>query len=129
MLFCTQLAPARHVIQVGEKISTSRVWPSARLNNDLRVEMAFSATTPPGREVAAGRAAAADAPGAVVPGAVDRGEGEHETSRRPETTAVTAARAGRDPPALGHALPIASPLSLRMSSMAPGRSAASQINL
>jgi hypothetical protein len=94
--------------------------------------MAFSATTPPGREVAAGRAAAADAPGAVVPGAVDRGEGEHETSRRPETTAVTAAttaRADRDPPALGHALPIASPLSLRMSSMAPGRSAASQINL
>lgn len=45
MLFCTQLAPARHVIQVGEKISTSRVWPSARLNSDLRVEMAFSEMT------------------------------------------------------------------------------------
>jgi hypothetical protein len=48
MLLCTQLAPARHVSQVGEKISTSRVWPSARLNSDLRVEMAFSEMTPPG---------------------------------------------------------------------------------
>jgi hypothetical protein len=115
MLFCTQLAPARHVIQVGEKISTSRVWPSARLNSDLRVEMAFSAMTPPGREVAAGRAGAvetpgADVPGAGVPGAVDAGDEEHETIRRPDTatiTAVIAARAGRDPLALGHALPIA----------------------
>jgi len=48
MLLCTQLAPARHVSQVGEKISTSRVWPSVRLNSDLRVEMAFSEMTPPG---------------------------------------------------------------------------------
>src|SRR5256885_10971113 len=38
-------SPARHVIQVGEKISTSRVWPSARLNNDLRVEMADRKST------------------------------------------------------------------------------------
>ena len=45
MLLCTQLAPARHVGQVGEKISTSRGWPSARLNSDLRVEMAFSEMT------------------------------------------------------------------------------------
>jgi hypothetical protein len=114
MLFCTQLAPARHVIQVGEKISTSRVWPSARLNSDLRVEMAFSAMTPPGREAAAGRAAAADVPGADVPGAVDPGDGEHETIRRPQTPAVTAAttaRAGRDPLAFGRALRIANPLS------------------
>src|SRR5437773_2746547 len=102
MLFCTQLAPARHVTQVGEKISTSRVWPSARLNSDLRVEMESSAMTPPGREVAAGAAAAADAPGAADPG-----DWVQETSRRPEATAVTAAitaRAGRDPPAFGHAL-------------------------
>jgi hypothetical protein len=132
MLFCTQLAPARHVIQVGEKISTSRVCPSARLNSDLRVEMAFSAMTPPGREVVAGPAAAVDAPGAGVPGAVDTEDEEHEASTRPETTAVTAAitaRAGRDPLAFGHALTITSPLSLRMSSMAPGRRPASQINL
>jgi hypothetical protein len=106
MLFCTQLAPARQVIQVGDKISTSLVWPSARLNSDLRVEMAFSEMTPLGREVAAGPAVGAD-----VPGAVDAGDGEHETSRRPQTTAVAAAiteRAGRDPPAVGHAHPIAS---------------------
>jgi len=112
---------------VGEKISTSRVWPSARLNTDLRVEMAFSVMTPPGREVTAGRAARAEAPGAV-----GAGDGEHEAARRPQTTAATAgitARAGRDPLAFGHALPIASPLSLRMSSMSPGRPAASQINL
>src|SRR5215471_18568765 len=74
-LFCTQLAPARHVIQVGEKISTSRGRPSARLNSDLRVEMAFSAMTPPGREVAAGPAAAAGVPGAGVPGAGVPGAG------------------------------------------------------
>jgi hypothetical protein len=112
---------------VGEKISTSRVWPSARLNSNLRVVMVFSAMTPPGREVTAGRAAAVD-----VPGAVDTGDEEHETIRRPQTAAVTAAitaRAGRDPVAIGHALPIAGPLSLCMSSMAPGRGAASQINL
>src|SRR5215469_5123050 len=86
MLFCTQLAPARQVIQVGEKISTSRVWPSARLNSDLSFEMAFSATTPPGREVAAGRAAAVD-----VPGGADAGGDEQETTARPQTAAVTAA--------------------------------------
>jgi hypothetical protein len=89
--------------------------------------MAFSATTPLGREVAAGRTAGVD-----VPGAEDPGDGEHETSRRPETAAVTAAitaQAGRDPLAFGHALPIASSLSVRMSSMAPGQRAASQINL
>src|SRR6266516_2052555 len=126
MLFCTQLAPARHVIQVGEKISTSRVWPSARLNSDLRVEMALSEMTPPGWEAAPDRAAGADAPGAV-----DTGDVEHATIRRPETAAATAARASRasrDPrawagrdraagadrisPAVGHALPIANPLPL-----------------
>ena len=107
MLFCTQLAPARHVIQVGEKISTSRVWPSARLNSDLRVEIVFSEMTPTGREVSPDRPGAVDTPGAVVPGGVDT-EDEHETIRRPHTTAVTAARADRDPPASRHALAIAS---------------------
>src|SRR6516165_5049920 len=101
MLFCTQLAPARHVIQVGEKISTSRVWPSARLNSDLRVEIVFSEMTPTGREVSPDRPGAVDTPGAVVPGGVDT-EDEHETIRRPHTTAVTAARADRDPPASRH---------------------------
>src|SRR5215831_11384898 len=109
MLFCTQLAPARHAIQVGEKISTSRVWPSAALNSDLRVEMALSEMTPPGR-----------AAGADAPGVVDTGDVEHATIKRPDTTTATAAsaaRAGRDPrawagrisPAVGDALPIASP--------------------
>jgi len=113
MLLCTQLAPARHVIQVGEKISTSRVWPLARLNSDLRVEMAFSEMTPPGRDVAPPglEVAPAGAAGAGVPGAVETEDGEHETIMRPETTTATAAiatRAGRDPPASRHALPIAS---------------------
>jgi hypothetical protein len=112
---------------VGEKISTSRGRPSARLNSDLRVEMAFSAMTPPGCELPAGRAAGADAPGAV-----DAGDEEQETVRRAQTTAVTAAitaRPGRAPLVIGHAPAITRPLSLRMSSMAPGRRAASQINL
>src|SRR5262249_7454241 len=110
MLFSTQLAPARHVIQVGEKISTSRVWPSARLNSDLRVEMAFSEMTPLGREVAPpGLEVAPDgAAGAGVPGAVDTEDGEQETSMRPETTTATDAGAGRDPAAFRHVLPIAS---------------------
>src|SRR5262252_3245433 len=93
MLFCTQLAPARHPIQVGEKISTSRVWPSARLNSDLRVEMAFSEMTPTGREVSPDWPGAVDTAGAVVPGGVDTEDEEHETIRRPDTTAVSATRA------------------------------------
>src|SRR5215469_5206059 len=84
MLFCTQLAPARHVIQVGEKISTSRVWPSARLNSDLRVEMAFSEMTPTGREVSPDRAGAVDTPGTGVPGGADTEDEEHATIRRPD---------------------------------------------
>jgi len=98
------------------------------LNSDLRVEMVSSEMTPPGREVAPGRAAA----DAGAPGPVEAGDGEHETAMRPETAAVTAAitaRAGRDPLAFGHAHPIASLLSLRTSSMAPGRRTASQIKL
>ena len=39
MLLCTQLAPARHVAQVGEKIKTRRGWPSSRLNSDFSVEI------------------------------------------------------------------------------------------
>jgi hypothetical protein len=129
MLFCTQLAPARHVIQVGEKISTSRVWPSARLNSDLRAEMAFSEMTPPGWAVAPDRATGADVPGAGDTEEGDTEEGEHEATRRPETAAAITARADRDPLAVGHALPIASLFPLRMSSMPPGRRAASQISL
>ena len=50
MLLCTQLAPARHVGQVGEKIRISRGWPESWLNNVLRVVMRFSVMTLPGRE-------------------------------------------------------------------------------
>src|SRR5215472_625671 len=41
MLPCTQLAPARHVGQVGEKMRISLVCPSSRLNSDFRVSMWF----------------------------------------------------------------------------------------
>jgi len=48
MLLCTQLAPARHVAQVGEKINT-----------DFKVEMSFSDMTLPLRDAAPGLAAGA----------------------------------------------------------------------
>src|SRR5262249_16408167 len=47
ILLCTQLAPARHVVQVGEKISTRRGCPLSRLNSDLSVEIPVSEITPP----------------------------------------------------------------------------------
>src|SRR5262249_57423899 len=52
MLLCTQLAPARHVVQVGEKIRTRRGCPSSRLNSDFSVEIWFSDMTPPLRAAA-----------------------------------------------------------------------------
>lgn len=39
MLLCTQLAPARHVIQVGENKSSKRGCPASRLNSDFNVEI------------------------------------------------------------------------------------------
>jgi hypothetical protein len=101
MLLCTQLAPARQVVQVGEKINTSRVWPSARLNSDLRAEMAVSETM--ARELVPGRPA-----GAGVPAAVDAGDAEHEASTNPAPTAATAARASRALAVFRQAIPIAS---------------------
>src|SRR5215471_6044175 len=65
MLLCTQLAPARHVVQVGEKISTRRGCPLSRLNSDLSVEIPVSETTPPLR-------AAVPGPGEAVPPPADR---------------------------------------------------------
>ena len=59
MLLCTQLAPARHVAQVGEKINTRRVSPSSLLNTDFKVEMSFSDMTLPLRDAAPGLAAGA----------------------------------------------------------------------
>src|SRR5262249_57152533 len=60
ILLCTQLAPARHVVQVGEKISTRRGCPLSRLNSDLSVEIPVSEITPPLR-------AAEPGPGEAVP--------------------------------------------------------------
>jgi len=45
MLLCTQLAPARHVIQVGENNSSSRGCPASRLNSDFNVEILVSVVT------------------------------------------------------------------------------------
>src|SRR5215469_14441630 len=45
ILLCTQLAPARHVGQVGEKMRISRVSPSSRLNCAFSVSMLFRAMT------------------------------------------------------------------------------------
>jgi hypothetical protein len=61
MLLCTQLAPARHVAQVGEKISTRRGCPLSRLNSDLRGPIVVSETTAPVRAPAAGPCAEAAA--------------------------------------------------------------------
>ena len=47
MLLCTQLAPARHVIQVGENSSSSRGCPASRLNSDFNVEILVSDVTLP----------------------------------------------------------------------------------
>jgi hypothetical protein len=47
MLLCTQLAPARHVIQVGENNSNRRGRPASRLNSDFNVEIRVSEMTRP----------------------------------------------------------------------------------
>src|SRR5215472_7392929 len=47
MLLCTQLAPARHVGQVGEKIRIRRVRPSSRLNSDFSASILVSVMTLP----------------------------------------------------------------------------------
>src|SRR5215813_10186877 len=54
ILLCTQLAPARHVVQVGEKSKTRRGWPSSRLNCDFKVLTVVSEMTPPWDGVLAG---------------------------------------------------------------------------
>src|SRR5215469_3052052 len=97
MLLCTQLAPARHVVQVGEKISTRRGCPLSRLNRRFRVEIPVSETTPPLREAAPGPA------GAVAD--------EHDARTKP-AAAAAATTADRDLSRLYHATPIAIPLPL-----------------
>src|SRR5262245_27408010 len=47
ILLCTQLAPARHVVQVGEKSKTRRGCPSSRLNCDFKALTVVSDITPP----------------------------------------------------------------------------------
>ena len=77
MLLCTQLAPARHVGQVGEKMRISRACPSLRLNNDFSVPMLFSAKAPPWPALLA--VAAAPVPDDV------------QEASRPGSAAITAA--------------------------------------
>src|SRR5262249_58233884 len=67
MLLCTQLAPARHVVQVGDKISTRRGCPLSRLNTDLSVEIPVSEMTPPVREAEPGPGEAVPPPAAGAP--------------------------------------------------------------
>src|SRR5262249_61465640 len=95
ILLCTQLAPARHVVQVGEKISTRRGCPLSRLNSDLSVEIPVSEITPPLREAEPG-------PGeAVPPPAAGGPDGAGATTRAPPPAPAPTARPGppRPPPA------------------------------
>src|SRR5215469_5041757 len=80
MLLCTQLAPARHVGQVGEKTRISRVCPSSRSNSAFSVSMLFSAMT-----LLLPLLAAAAPPLAVPDAAHD--------ARKPGSAAITAAAA------------------------------------
>jgi len=82
VLLCTQLASARHVIQVGEKSSNSRGWPAERLNSDFNVEIVVSEIT-----LALGAAAADPWPEADV----------HEASRNNADTATANPRPKRHP--------------------------------
>ena len=84
MLLCTQLAPARHVGQVGEKISTRRGCPLSRLNSDFRVAILVSEMTPPLRE-------AALLPGEVAPGPAAGDADVHDARTKPAAAAATAA--------------------------------------
>lgn len=87
MLFCTQLAPARHVIQVGEKMSTSRGWPPARLNSDRRAAILFSDWT--------GTAAGPAADRTDDPGTDGAWLAVHEQASKPTATAAPASRPAR----------------------------------
>jgi len=91
MLLCTQLAPARHVGQVGENISTSRGWPSVRLNKARKVDIWFGAMT---RPLVAPRPAGAEAPGLLTAGCEVQ-----DAASEPSTTAVAAAVAASRPEA------------------------------
>src|SRR5690348_4534062 len=86
MLPCTQLAPARQVIQVGEKISTRRGCPLSRLNRVFRVVIPVSGMTPPFRE-------AMPLPGEVAPGPEAGGADVHDARTNPAAAAATTAAA------------------------------------
>src|ERR1700751_2430832 len=75
MLLCTQLAPARQVVQVGEKISTRRGCPLSRLNSVLSVEIVVSEMRP-----RLGEAAPLPPAGAV---------GAHDANTKPVVAAAT----------------------------------------
>jgi hypothetical protein len=80
MLLCTQLAPARHVVQVGERIITRRGCPLSRLNSVFSVEIELSEMTLPLRELVL-----------APPGGAD----EHDARTRP-AAATAATPADRD---------------------------------
>src|SRR5262250_2960207 len=88
ILLCTQLAPARHVVQVGEKIRNRRGCPLSRLNSDLSVEIPVSEITPPLREAEPG-------PGEAVPPPAAGAADEHDARTRPAAPAA-ATTASRD---------------------------------
>jgi hypothetical protein len=100
MLLCTQLAPARHVGQVGEKSKISRGWPASRLNSVLSVVMWFSVMTLPACEIA--RPCPDDEEAGV---SVDA----HPAKARTAAVAAAMPRATRGPGRTPHGIPIASP--------------------
>src|SRR5262249_61642304 len=88
MLLCTQLAPARHVVQVGDKISTRRGCPLSRLNTDLSVDIPVSEMTPPVREAEPG-------PGEAVPPPAAGGGGRPRPPNKPPPPAPPTPRPPR----------------------------------
>src|SRR5262249_12500520 len=98
ILLCTQLAPARHVVQVGEKISTRRGCPLSRLNSDLSVEIPVSEITPPLREAEPGPGEAVPPPAA---GGTPRRPGRRNHGQ-PRPQALAPSDPHPDPPSLAH---------------------------
>ena len=89
MLLCTQLAPARHVIQVGESNSSNRGCPASRLKSDFKVEIAVSEMTLPRAAVGAAGPEADPAPLADAGPLADPGP---EADPWPEAAEVHEAR-------------------------------------
>src|SRR5262249_27314536 len=91
MLLCTQLAPARPVAQVGEKIRTGRGCPLWGLTSDFSVEIWSGDMTPPLRAAApwpaGGGACVHDARARLTAAAATTRAG-HDLSRSRQATPI-----------------------------------------